>query len=88
MPNHKSSEKRVRQTEVRTERNKGVRSACRTAVKKLRQAIEEKNTAAVAELLKEATSTLHAAASKGVIHRNNAARRISRLALQVNKLSA
>jgi small subunit ribosomal protein S20 len=55
-------------------------------VKKVRQAVEENNKDEAVARLREATRTLHSAASKGVIHRNSADRRISRLAKLVNKL--
>lgn len=86
MPNHKSAIKRVRQNKKRRDRNMAVRSEARTAVKKAREAIESGNKEDAMKLLKEATSILSSSASKGVIHRNNAARRISRLARQVNKM--
>lgn len=86
MPNHKSAEKRVRQTERRTLRNRIVRQSGRTEVKKVRAAIEAGDKAAAEAALKAATKALATASSKGVVHKNNAARRIGRLAAQVGKL--
>ena len=68
-------------------RNAAVRSEGRTLVKKARAAIRSGNKEDAVKALREVTKTLHSSASKGVIHRNNASRRISRLARQVNKMS-
>ena len=84
MANHKSADKRARQNPRRQERNMAARSACRTAVKKARQAIESGDKAKAAELLLAATKTLDRSVSKGVSHRKNASRRVSRLTNQVN----
>lgn len=86
MPNHKSAEKRVRQSEKKQERNTAVRSAARTAVKKARVAISAGKKEEAKAAYTDAMKTLSSAASKGVIHKNNASRRISRLALQLNGL--
>ncbi|HFC93432.1 MAG TPA: 30S ribosomal protein S20 [Leucothrix mucor] len=80
MPNIKSAKKRARQSEKRRIRNKHQRSGMRTAVKAVVYAIEagEKETAATA--LKVAVPALDKAVSKGLIHKNKAARQKSRLA--------
>ena len=80
MPNIKSAKKRARQSEKRRIRNKHQRSGMRTAVKAVVYAIEagEKETAATA--LKIAVPALDKAVSKGLIHKNKAARQKSRLA--------
>ncbi|MBI4666495.1 MAG: 30S ribosomal protein S20 [Nitrospinae bacterium] len=80
MPNHKSAEKRDRQNKKRKLRNTVARASARTAVKKARTAIDAGQKEEGFAALKEAMKTLQTAASKGVIHKNNAARRISRLA--------
>ncbi len=87
MPNHKSAIKRVRQNTVRKDRNFAVRSECRTAVKKVREALASGSKDAALKELMLATRLLDSGASKGVMHSNNAARRISRLTKQVNSLS-
>jgi small subunit ribosomal protein S20 len=78
MANTKSALKRIRTSAKRHERNQAVKSATRTHVKKARTAITRDVTEAQTDLL-VAISALDRAAKKGVIHRNNAARRKSRL---------
>ncbi|MEE9302798.1 MAG: 30S ribosomal protein S20 [Thiotrichaceae bacterium] len=79
MPNIKQAKKRVRQSETSRMLNKHHRSAMRTAVKKVDTAIAEGNKDAATEAFKEATSALDCMVSKGVLHKNNAARKKSRL---------
>lgn len=78
MANHKSAQKRHRQSLRKRERNRKVKTEVRAAVKKARAAVAAKEPNA-AELLKTAERALAKAAIKGVVHRKNAARRISRL---------
>ena len=87
MANMKSAEKRNRQSQKRAAANRVYRSAARTAVKKARLAIAAGDPNA-AELVRNAESALNRAATKGVIHQNNAARRTSRLNLALNKTEA
>ena len=87
MANHKSALKRARQSKVRRLRNLGFKTRARHAVKTVRAAIEENSPDQAKERLVEATVALQKAASKGVIHKKNAARRISRLARQVNQVT-
>ena len=82
---HPSALKRERQANKRKERNRGVLSSLRTAVKKVYSAISEKNADLVKTTFKEANSVLDGAASKGVIPAKRASRKISRLAARVNK---
>lgn len=84
MANIKSSEKRNRQNQKRAARNRVYRSAARTAVKKARLAIEQGDDNAL-ELVRKAEQALDRAATKGVVHKNNAARRQSRLMRYYNK---
>lgn len=86
MANHPSAEKRHRQSVKRAARNQAVRSHVRTEVKKLRTLVGQSDAASARETLPKVASTLDKAASKGVLHKNAAARRISRLAKQVAKL--
>lgn len=88
MANHKSALKRARQNEVRRLRNKGYRTRARSAVKEVRSAIKENKRDEAAAGLTKAAAILQKTASKGVIHRNNAARKISRLNRQINRLPA
>ncbi len=86
MANHKSALKRHRQSLKRRARNVAVKSSLKTTIKKVREAITQKEAAKAQELLVQTTKALDKAASKGVIHKNNAARRISRLAHSVNAI--
>ena len=88
MANHKSALKRVRQTVKRRARNRHVLTTMRTYIKRVRAAIESGDAAAAQDALGTATKALARAASKGVIHRNQASRKISRLTHAVRKLSA
>ncbi|EQC51459.1 30S ribosomal protein S20 [Bacteriovorax sp. DB6_IX] len=86
MANHKSAKKRARQTIVRNARNTIRRSSVKNAVKKVRLAIEEGNKENASSLLVAAQKQLAKLAKHGVIKRNSAARRTSRLASQVNNI--
>jgi small subunit ribosomal protein S20 len=86
MPNHKSAEKRVRQTERRRVINRSNRTRLRTAMKELRGALGKDNKAA-ADLLPKTVSEIDKAVQKGVLHRNAAARHKSRLTVRVNQAS-
>ncbi|MCL4861798.1 MAG: 30S ribosomal protein S20 [Caldilineaceae bacterium] len=87
MANTKSAIKANRQSQKRVVRNRIYRSGARTAVKKARLAIHADPSSA-AESLHEAIRALDRAATKGVIHKNNAARRKSRLVQALNKATA
>lgn len=82
MANHPSALKRIRQTEKRRLRNISFRSRVKTAVKKYLLAVSAKDQTA-GQLLREASSLLQKGVSKGVYHRNTAARTISRLAQKI-----
>jgi small subunit ribosomal protein S20 len=88
MANHKSAIKRIRQNEKRSEYNTTIRSRARTYVKKARVTAAANNAvvATAEEATRIAIQELDRAASKGVIHKRNAARRKSRLMLQLNAL--
>ncbi|MGE0323215.1 MAG: 30S ribosomal protein S20 [Polyangiaceae bacterium] len=86
MANHASAAKRNRQTIKRTERNKALRSALRTSIRKARSAIEAGQAAEAKPLVLAASSFLARAASKGIIHLKNASRTTSRLQSQLAKL--
>ncbi|MBE5929208.1 MAG: 30S ribosomal protein S20 [Lachnospiraceae bacterium] len=87
MANIKSAKKRILVTRTKAERNKAIRSKVKTAIKKVDAAIEAKDAEAAAIALKNAISVIDKAQSKGVFHKNTAARKISRLAIAVNKLA-
>ena len=87
MANIKSAKKRIKVIETKTARNKAVRSKVKTAIKKVYAAIDAKDKAAATAALKEATTEIDKAASKGIYHKKNASRKISRLTLAVNKLA-
>ena len=88
MPNHKSAEKRVRQTARKNEVNRKNRSRLRTEIKKLRASLGENNAAASQELLPQSVSMIDKMVGKGIIHRNTAARYKSRLTKHVANLNA
>jgi small subunit ribosomal protein S20 len=84
LANHKSALKRARQSEVRRLRNKAYKTKVRTAVKAVRGAAPEK----AVEQLPTTISIIQKTASRGVIHPNQAARKISRLTRLVNRMQA
>ncbi len=86
MPHHKSAEKRLRQTEKRTVINRARLSRVRTFVKKVETAIETGDKAAAQSAFQLAQPELHRATTKGVLHKNTVARKLSRLALRINAL--
>ena len=86
MPNIKSSERSVITDALRKAQNTSVKSAVRTATRKVNEATVNAPTNAQ-DLLKKASSVIDKAASKGVLHKNAAARKKSRLARKVNALS-
>ncbi|MCP9472620.1 MAG: 30S ribosomal protein S20 [Nitrospira sp.] len=85
---HKSTIRRARQAERRRERNRATMNTVKTITKKVLAAVTDKKADDAVSLLREAVSTIRKAASKGVLKRNTASRRISRLTLRVNALSA
>ena len=88
MANHKSAAKRARQTSGRTLRNRLIIGSLRSSLKAARVALEKGDATEAAPLVSLATKSAARAASKGVIHRNSAARLNSRLQVHLNKLSA
>ena len=88
MANSKSAEKRIRVAERRRLRNRPYRSAARTLVKKAELAIAGGDQDAAREAVARAVSMLDRVAGKGIIHKNNAARRKSRLMAKFNRLGA
>jgi small subunit ribosomal protein S20 len=84
MPQHKSNEKRVRQTEKRRQRNLQKKTQIKSAIKKVRSASNKETAAAE---LKRTCVVLDHMVSKGIIHKNKAANVKSKLSRFVNKLS-
>lgn len=88
MANTKSAKKRARQAEKHRDRNRYFRSTARTYVRRARQLIEAGDFETAEEAISDAVKALDKAAQKGIIHKNNAARRKSRLMLMFNKAKA
>ena len=87
MANIKSAKKRILVNKTKADRNKAIRSKVKTSIKKVEAAIQANDKAAAQAALLAATSEIDKAATKGVYHKNNASRKISRLTLAVNKLA-
>ena len=77
MANIKSAKKRILVTETKAARNKAIKSGVKTAIKKVEAAVAAN----------DATSAIASAGSKGIFHKNNAARKVSRLTKLVNGLA-
>jgi small subunit ribosomal protein S20 len=84
---HKSAIKRNRQNARRHERNRVVRSRVKTDVRKVREAVDRGDQTAAESELRLAAKEISKAASKGILHRNAASRRIARLSKRVASLS-
>lgn len=87
MANIKSAKKRILVNQTKYERNKSVKSAVKTAVKKVEAAVEVNDKAAANEALIAATKLIEMAGSKGIFHKNNVARKVSRLTKLVNTIA-
>ena len=87
MANIKSAKKRILVTEIKTARNKAIKSKVKTYVKKVEQAVALNDKAAAQAALLQATSEISKAASKGVYHKNTASRKVSRLAKAVASMA-
>jgi len=85
MPNHKSAEKRMRQSEVRRVINRGNRTRVRGQIRKLRAALTAGDANLLKELLPETVSIIDKAVQKGALHKNAAARHKSRLTTAVTQ---
>ena len=88
MANHKSAEKRIRQTKKRNEINSANRSQLRTQIKRLRAVIASGNRSEAQAILKQTVSVIDKSIQKNVIHQNTAARYKSRLTAAVNGMGA
>jgi len=87
LANIKSAKKRVLVSQTKAERNKAIRSKVKTCIKKVETAVASGDKKAAGEALTVAISEINKAASKGVYHKNNAARKVSRLTQAVNKIA-
>ena len=87
MANTHSAKKRVRQILRKTEVNKSRRSRIRTFIRNVEEAIESKNVEAAKESLKLAQPEIMRGVTKGIFHKNNAGRKISRLSARIKVIS-
>ncbi len=88
MANHSSSKKAIRQIETRTEQNRARVSRIRTFVKKVESLLAEGNQSEAIAALREAESEIMRGVSKGVLHKNTASRKVSRLSKRIKALAA
>jgi small subunit ribosomal protein S20 len=88
MANTDSARKRIRQIEKRTARNRARKSRVRTFLRKVEQAIATGDKGAAQEAFRAAQPELHRAATKGVLHDNTVARKLSRLSARIKVLAA
>ena len=87
MANIKSAKKRILVNRTKADRNKALRYGVKTAMKKVFAAIESGDKTVAQKELTAATKTIEMAASKGIYHKNNAARKVSRISKAVNKMA-
>ena len=88
MPNIQSAKKRVLVTEKKTRENKMIKSALKTAIKKFLAACEAGDKETATALYSETVSAIDSAASKGILHKNNAANKKAKLAKRLAAISA
>lgn len=87
MANIKSAKKRILVNRTKADRNKAIKSGVKTAIKKVYAAIEAGDKSVAAAELASATKTIEMAATKGIYHKNNAARKVSRISKAVNEMA-
>ena len=87
MANHKSALKRARQNEIKRMRNKSYKTRAKKAIKEVKNAVADNSVDQAKASLSNAVSIIQQNVSKGVIHKNKAARNASRLTRLVNQLS-
>ena len=87
MANIKSAKKRIIVAQIKTERNKAIKSKIKTLSKKVEVAVKDGDKAVAADALKVASTEIAKACSKGVYHKNTAARKVSRLSNLVNSMN-
>lgn len=86
MANHKSAQKRIRQTLKRTERNKYYRTRLKNLARAVNEAVDSSDVAKAQEVLKVANKDIHSFVGKGILSKNTASRKISRLNAKVKKI--
>ena len=87
LANIKSAKKRILVNRTKADRNKAIKSGVKTAIKKVYAAIEAGDKSFAAAELASATKTIEMAATKGIYHKNNAARKVSRISKAVNEMA-
>lgn len=87
MANIKSAKKRILVNETKAARNKSIKSAVKTSIKKVEASVTENNKDAAKTALSGAISEINKAVSKGVYHKNTAGRKVSRLTKAVNSIA-
>ena len=87
MPNIKSAKKRVLVIEKKTQINKAIKSALKTQIKKFLASVEAGNKEEATKVQSETVSAIDSAASKGVLHKNNAANKKAKLAKKLNAMA-
>ena len=87
MPNIKSAKKRVLLTKVQNEKNKAAKSVLKTTLKKFDAALAEGNRDQADSAYKAAVKTIDESVKKGILHKNNAARKTSSLTLKLNHMA-
>ncbi len=87
MANIKSAKKRILVSRNRADKNKAIRSGVKTAMKKVFAAVEAGDKAAASTELTSAIKVIEMAGSKGVYHKNNVARKVSRITKAVNQMA-
>ena len=88
MPNIKSAKKRVAVTEKKNSQNKMIKSAVKTAIRKYNETLASGDVEAAEKMLPSVSSAIDSAASKGILHKNNAANKKSALAKRLNAAKA
>ncbi len=88
MPNIKSAKKRVLVIEKKTSENKVIKSALKTQIKKFLAAVNEGNKELATKLYSETVSAIDSAASKGVLHKNNASNKKAKLAKKLASIES
>ena len=87
MANIKSAKKRILVTRTRAARNKSIKSAVKTSIKRVETAVANNDKVAAQSALTNAISTISKATTKGVYHKNNCARKVARLSKAVNSIA-
>ena len=86
MAQHKSAKKRIRQNDKKRIRNRHIRTTLRSTMKRFEQTLEKQNAEELKALVNKTISIVDTAASKGVIHKNKAARHVSQIRRKINSL--